>query len=161
MRINMGATVNEDVWDFAYGSNLSRVRMEKRTGRIRQAVRCYLPDHRLAFNKKAQEDGEVYASIIPSDGDRVWGAVYLCDPDAMGKLDRCEGVRDGHYYRMPVEVIGDDGAIFGAIAYVAGKDFVIAESRPSDEYLKHILDGAEEHALPEEYIEQIKSLAGR
>jgi cation transport regulator ChaC len=161
MRINMEAVVNEDVWYFAYGSNLSRARMEERTGRIRQAVRCFLPDFRLAFNKRASKPGEIYANIIPSEGDRVWGVTYLCGQGAMEKLDKCEGVSGGHYYRKSVEVIVDDGSIFSAIAYIAGEDFVIAESRPSDEYLNHILNGARKHELPEAYIEQIKSIARR
>src|SRR5262245_20567970 len=151
--------MNEDVWYFAYGSNLSPARMEERVGTIRKSVRCFLRNYRLAFNKRASKAGEVYANIIPSEGDRVWGVIYLCDSDAMQNLDVWEGVSGGHYYREQVEVVADGSSAFGAIADVAGK--VIPEGRPSDDYLKLILTGAKGHELPEEYIEQIKSIAGR
>ncbi|HEX5081871.1 MAG TPA: gamma-glutamylcyclotransferase family protein, partial [Blastocatellia bacterium] len=127
------------------------------TFRKRQSVRCHLPDYRLAFNKEAR-NGKACANIIPSKGDRVWGAVYLCDSDAIKELDGWEGYPK-HYDRKWVEVIADDGKVFKAIAYVAVK--VIPETRPSDDYLKRILDGAKEHELPKEYIEQIESIAGR
>ena len=78
-----------DIWYFAYGSNLSMDRTQQRTGSIRSARKACLKDYRLAFNKGGL-GGEVYANIVPSPGDVVWGVVYLCDQEAMAGLDDFE-----------------------------------------------------------------------
>ena len=54
-----------DVWYFAYGSNMSRDRKEKRTGLIRSARKARLPGYRLAFNKD-NHSGGAYANIVPA-----------------------------------------------------------------------------------------------
>ena len=63
--------MNKDQWYFAYGSNLFINQKERRTGRIRQAVRCRLPGFRFAFNKRGN-GGQVYANIVPDDAAEVW-----------------------------------------------------------------------------------------
>ena len=62
---------NDDVWYFAYGSNLWRDQKQDRTGAIRQGDErpriARLADHRLAFNKRGAR-GELFANIMP----HVW-----------------------------------------------------------------------------------------
>jgi hypothetical protein len=67
-----------DRWYFAYGSNLLVEQKELRTGAIRKSLRCRLPAHRFAFNKRAAS-GDVYANVIPDESATVWGVAYLCD----------------------------------------------------------------------------------
>ncbi len=147
-----------DIWYFAYGSNLSMDRKQRRTGLIRSSRPACLKDYRFAFNKGGA-GGEVYANIVPSPGDVVWGVVYLCDPEAMASLDEYEAVETGDYWRHPVEVEATDGELLRAEVYIAGDDFVIADSRPRPWYLDLILSGARKHGLPGEYIKSIEELA--
>ena len=147
-----------DVWYFAYGSNLSKGRKQERTGLIRCSHRVRLTGYRLAFNKKATK-GSVYANIVRKEESEVWGVIYLCNPEAMATLDRLEGVMGGHYERVLVAVELDDGTPQSAEAYVAGSKYIGSDENPSDEYLNHVITGANEHGLPPEYIESIRRLA--
>jgi cation transport regulator ChaC len=146
-----------DTWYFAYGSNLSVDQKTKRTGTIREARRCRLSGHRLAFNKERQQ-GDVVANIVPDEGATVWGVAYLCDEEAIAALDCCEGVTGGHYRHEHVAVVTDEGDVLEALTYVGGEDHVVEEGRPSRTYLDLILAGARHHGLPEEYIRQIEQL---
>jgi gamma-glutamylcyclotransferase len=146
-----------DRWYFAYGSNLSVDQKELRTGTIRSSVRCQLLGYRLAFNKRASSGG-VYANVMPNKPSAVWGVAYLCDENAIAALDRCEGVSGGHYRHEGVEVVTDGGEVLHALTYVAGDDFVCAEGRPRNDYLRKILDGARHHRLPDDYIASIEAL---
>ena len=150
--------MTEDTWYFAYGSNLSMDRKEKRTGCIREARVAHLPGYRLAFNKQG-ENGEVYANIMPADGDEVWGVIYRCNPEAMAKLDHCEGVDSGHYTREQVTAITRSGDAVPAETYIAGEGHLCEEGRPSDRYLNCILSGAKEHGLPADYIRRVEAIA--
>jgi gamma-glutamylcyclotransferase len=150
--------MNGDQWYFAYGSNLLVDQKEKRTGRIRQAVRSRLKGYRFAFNKRGGS-GQIYANIAPDDTAEVWGIVYLCNPEAIRRMDQCEGVASGHYERIRVTVETDTGEKVDAITYVAGEDFICEPGKPSDQYLGTIISGARHHALPEEYVRTIEALA--
>ncbi|MEX2142448.1 MAG: gamma-glutamylcyclotransferase [Pirellulales bacterium] len=147
-----------DTWYFAYGSNLSVDQKEDRTLKIRQAIRCRLPAHRFAFNKRC-DDGRICANIVRDDATEVWGVVYLCDSTAIRTMDRWEGVARGDYERLPVRVLNDMNEIIEAVTYVAGADFVCEPGQPSSDYLALILRGARHHGLPDSYIEQIELLA--
>jgi gamma-glutamylcyclotransferase (GGCT)/AIG2-like uncharacterized protein YtfP len=132
---------------------------EERTGTIRQAIPCRLSGYRLAFNKRAPA-GRAYANIVRDPSSEVWGVAYLCDPEAMQSMDRFEGVSDGHYERITVELATRAGESISAVAYVAGQDYLIDETAPLPNYLNRILSGARHHGLPEEYIARIESVAG-
>jgi len=149
-----------DAWYFAYGSNLSVDQKELRTGGIRQAIRSQLPGFRLAFNKRGS-NGEVYANVLPEPGQVVWGVIYLCNRAILREMDRHEGVSGGHYERLAVQVVTEQGEQGEAVTYVAGDKFVCPEGIPSDNYLTRIVSGARQHRLPEDYIRQIERLAGR
>lgn len=149
-----------DTWYFAYGSNLSKDRKQQRTGLIRSSRKVRLANYRLAFNKAANGGG-VYANIVEQAGSEVWGVVYLCNPEAMAKLDLNEGVMGGHYEQVQITVEMEDGTRYEADTYVAGERFVVAEEKPTDEYFGFIVNGASEHGLPLEYIQNLKLLAGK
>jgi len=148
-----------DRWYFAYGSNLAIDRKERRTGTIRQALRCRLPDCRVVFNKKAASGIEVYANITPARHEAMWGVAYLCDASAIAAQDEYEGVAGGHYKHAKVSVIADGSRTLHALTYVAGSGFVVQERQPSEAYLQTILSGARYHHLPEEYVRALEQYA--
>jgi gamma-glutamylcyclotransferase len=144
-----------DVWYFAYGSNLSKQRMQQRTGVIPVSQRVFLRDYRLTFN--AHVGQEFYANIAPSIGDVVHGVIYRCNPTAMTALDRYEGVAQGCYRRVAVEVETEEGERIRAEVYIAGERYVSEGGAPSTFYLGLISSGAREHDLPEQYVHWIES----
>jgi gamma-glutamylcyclotransferase (GGCT)/AIG2-like uncharacterized protein YtfP len=148
-----------DQWYFAYGSNLLVAQIESRTGRIHRAIRSRLQGYCFRFNNR-DENGEIYANIVPDPAAEVWGVVYLCDTEAIFKMDEFEGVADGCYRRIPVTVESDSGERIEATAYIAGEDFVGEPGKPSGEYLGRIISGARYHGIPEGYIEMLEKLAG-
>jgi gamma-glutamylcyclotransferase len=144
-----------DVWYFAYGSNLSKQRMQQRIGVIPVSQRAFLRDYGLTFNARVGQ--EFYANIVLSRGDVVRGVVYRCNPTAMAVLDRYEGVAQGCYRRAAVEVETEDGGRILAEVYIAGEKYVSENGRPNAFYLGLIIAGAKEHRLPDQYIHWIES----
>ncbi|MCX8037778.1 MAG: gamma-glutamylcyclotransferase [Candidatus Sumerlaeia bacterium] len=145
------------VWYFAYGSNLVRDRMGRRTGNILEAKRARLEGYRITFNKRGN-DGTGKANIAPNPGDTVWGVVYRCPPGALDILDGYEGVAGGHYARQKVRLRLDGGDELDAVTYVAGNAFIANSLIPSPKYLQTILRGAREYDLPEDYIRRVEAL---
>lgn len=145
----------EEIWYFAYGSNLSVVD-EKRKGRgnIHEAVPCRLPDYRLTFSKLGR-DGTCKANITPDPAAEVWGVAYLCDREAMAELDHSEGVDDGHYEHLVVKVHTRTSGVLEAITYTAGPEYLCEEGPPREDYARSIIHGARHHGLPEDYIRSL------
>jgi len=141
--------VQDYTWYFAYGSNLSKGRIEQRTGLVPPARTACLKNHRLAFNVHAEQ--AIYANVVPCYESIVWGAAYWCSCQMIDALDKYEGVATGCYRRSWVEVQAENGEPLQATVYVGGGNFVADEGLPSDAYLHLILTGAKEHDLPEKY----------
>jgi gamma-glutamylcyclotransferase (GGCT)/AIG2-like uncharacterized protein YtfP len=148
--------MSTDVWYFAYGSNLSRL-IKLRNGGMRPARVACLKDYRFAFNKRGSR-GEVYANVMASPGDVVWGVIYLCDGPTMDGVDRYEGVGSGDYLRQTLRVETRDGETVLAEIYLAGESFLATTGRPTPSYLQQIVSGAKHHGLSEEYIRGIERL---
>jgi cation transport regulator ChaC len=151
---------NNTIWYFAYGSNLSKDQMKERLGRVPEARIARLPGYRVAFNKRGQRQGQVYANIVEQDGGEVWGVVYQLRPDELRVLDDHEGADQGHYRRDRIEVITETGDTVKAETYFAGERWLCSETEPSREYACKILAGAREHGLPEEYVRSLERLTG-
>ena len=110
--------------------------VERATGAIRRTIPCRLAGFRFSFNMRVSGPKDrAYANIVRDSGWEVWGVVYLCNPSAMKKLDRYEGVSGGHYKRLNVEVITSTGERIKALTYVAGADRIVYDARRTREYL--------------------------
>jgi cation transport regulator ChaC len=143
-------------WYFAYGSNMNRAQMLSRAGQILEEELARLENYELVFNKKAR-GGSATANIRAAAGKTVHGVLYKIPEAAYRNLDRYEGVPQ-HYRRTEVQVTSAAGKRVAAQAYIATK--VEKGLRPAAHYLQGILDGAREHGLPAEYIEEIQAAAG-
>lgn len=144
-------------WYFAYGSNMSALRLfEERlkpegvgTG---QRIAGRLDGWRLAFNKQGRVPGTGAGNIVQAPGEAVHGTLNLLPAKGFEVLDRYEGVSGGHYERRNVSVWrGDTGATVGAITYVAL--LTAADLRPTREYLGHLLAGRD--LLPADYFRRL------
>jgi len=144
-------------WYFAYGSNMKRAQFQSRAGQILEEHRARLENYELVFNKKAR-GGTATANIRPANGKTVHGVLYKVPEAALRNLDRYEGVPE-HYRRIEVTVTDEQGGKTNAQVYIATKVERNA-LRPAAHYLQTILEGAAQHGLPENYIQEIRQAAG-
>lgn len=147
--------MSDDVWYFAYGSNMSRAKMRcvlKREPPSGQKAR--LEGYALAFNKLSTTWGYA-ANIGPEAGGVVWGVLYPCTARDLAELDNCEK----GYHRSRVPICQDGGKVVEALTYEADCPAPHPTGVPKPCYTQMLLDGAREHGLPEEYIKGIEAAA--
>lgn len=66
---------------------------------------------------------------LPGSGDRVRGELYSASAKALARMDELEGTRRGHYERLPIEVVREEGGgvessvVVEAEAYYADKSY--------------------------------------
>ena len=144
------------VWYFAYGSNMSSAQTRSRAGEIAEEQVGKLENYAIAFNKKAR-GGSATANIHPAQGKNVYGVLFRIPEQALRSLDRFQGAPE-QYRRIEVNVTASDGNKIPAQAYIATK--VEKGLRPAAHYLQSILQAAEEHHLPADYVEELKATAG-
>ncbi|RMH44075.1 MAG: gamma-glutamylcyclotransferase [Deltaproteobacteria bacterium] len=135
---------------FAYGSNMSRARLEARVGRVVDLGAARLDGYRHAFAKPGL-DGSGKGAILVDPNDHVWGVRYELNARQVAVLDDFEGLGTD-YRRATVDVAGEP-----AITYVQVR--VVDGLRPTDDYLQYYLDGMREHGIPEEYVDRIRRQA--
>src|SRR5262245_36438182 len=100
----------DDLWYFAYGSNMSPAVFVGRRGIRPLATRWgWLEDHSLRFDLPIGPGERACATVAPDAGRRVAGILYRITHDDAERLDRTEGVPRGIYQRVPV-VVTSDGA---------------------------------------------------
>lgn len=143
---------------FAYGSNMFTYKLEKRVGRVEIIGIGKLPKHALHFNK-VSIDGSLKANISPNDKENVYGVVFRINPGKKEELDKAEGLDKGYVEQeIEVEFLQSDAKI-KAFTYVANILDNSENNLPYDWYLELINSGAEEHKLPSEYKDRIKSIS--
>lgn len=130
--------------------------MRSRAGQILAEQLARLENYELVFNKKSR-GGVAGANIRNSNGRTVHGVLYKINESALRNMDRFEGA-PVHYRRIEIAVTDATGRKIPAQVYIATK--VEKGLRPQTHYLQTILDGAVEHGLPAEYIDEIRATAG-
>ena len=136
---------------FAYGSNMYRKRLSDRIGFIDKWDNGTVLKKQLSFNKLGQ-DGSGKANLIDQEDEKAYGVIYQVNESDLIKLDRFEV----GYERKTLEVQSDNNGYLKAILYLANnlQDFI----SPNKEYMNHILRGAEENGLKQNYIDYLKSI---
>jgi len=136
-----------DVWYFAYGSNMDPARLKMRCtdkgAPIVERVAGRLDGWRLAFNKqRLNRPGEGAANVMEDPAGVVEGTLNRMPALGLDLLDVDEGVAHGQYARRRVRVIRiDTGAAVDAVMYVALAGVMADALRPSRWYLDHLLAG--------------------
>ncbi len=148
---------DKDNWYFAYGSNLSKQQMLRRTGSIPPSRVVWLAHYQFAF-RRVLEGNDVFATIHPKQGSIVHGVAYQCSRIAMIQLDQFEGVAENCYRREMVDVTAGFGELLRCIVYI-GQAFTEESAQPNASYWDSIRTGAQEHRLPIEYINGLTRLA--
>ena len=139
---------------FAYGSNMLEERLQARCpSAICQGIGS-LEDHTLVFPRRSEVLRCGVAGVEEATGERVFGVLYHISVADLRRLDQFEGTASGAYHREEVDILLPDGSLQRAFVYVAtdtGRRY-----RPSREYLSFLVEGAEEHNLPPEYVERLR-----
>jgi cation transport regulator ChaC len=137
---------------FAYGSNMSSARFAARVSDAEALGRAQVIDWRLAFNKPGR-DGTGKANLVPTAGARTWGVAWTLPEDAWRVLDGFEP----DYERAVLPLRRADGRELHAHVYLYACPADTPSIPPSRDYVDHLVSGATEHGLPEEYIAKIRA----
>jgi hypothetical protein len=137
---------------FAYGSNMSHARLRERAPSAAPLGCNILTGHDLRFHKSSHDgSGKCDAFFTANSDDTIYGALFLIDPSHKPALDKAEGLGYG-YDEKEVTVIGVDGSPCIATTYIA--THIDAGLKPYAWYVNHVLVGARETLLPEDYIQK-------
>lgn len=139
---------------FAYGSNMETSRLQKRVPSAKPIGQAKLQGYRLVCNKKSK-DSSGKANLVDSPRDTVWGVLYKIDEAELDKLDRIES----GYARTLVKVATDRGTSVNAYVYVSSQ--LTRDARPYKWYKKLVIDGAQQHDLPECYLKYLKQIESK
>jgi hypothetical protein len=113
----------------------------------------WLEDWRLTF---AGEDivgweGAV-TTIVPSEGDRVFVALYDVHPWDEARLDEVEGVEAGTYTKLHLRVSTLDGDVTAWVYVLVGYEGGL----PTSWYLNEIANAAQKAGAPDDYVSGLR-----
>ncbi|MDX1589368.1 MAG: gamma-glutamylcyclotransferase family protein [Oleiphilaceae bacterium] len=142
---------------FAYGSNLSLRRLQARLPSARCVAVACLEEHRLVFHKCSERDRSAKCDAWYSGNprDRVWGMVAEIADKEKPRLDAIEGLGRGYEQKQVIVTTREGEALEAQMYYATAIDDHL---RPFDWYKQHVLVGAREHGLPEDYVAGIESV---
>ena len=146
------------LWYFGYGSNMQRGTFLGRRRMRPRAVRVGRVDGwRLAFDLGVGQGERAVANLAPDPAAHTWGVCWRITVPQAAHLDRTEGVgrRPGSYRRIPVCVCTDAGESLEAFTYYSTRGR--PGRKPSARYMGLLLQGAAEHALPEDWIDHLRA----
>lgn len=143
---------------FAYGSNMLPARLNKRVS-CAAIIRspCVLGQHRLVFHKIGKDgSAKCDALFTNKETDHVEGVLYDISEADISPLDEIE--KPG-YEKKAVTVIDKQGHSFHAFMYYAT---IIDDSlQPFTWYKRHVVEGAIQAGLSQEYISRIESMLSK
>ncbi|KFW67189.1 Gamma-glutamylcyclotransferase, partial [Pygoscelis adeliae] len=118
-----------------------------------------LQDFKLEFGHHQGRTSSVWrggtATIGQSPGDEVWGIVWKMNTSNLSSLDKQEGVEDGIYVPVEVNVHTQVGKVLTCRSYQM-KDYVCGP--PSPQYKKVICMGAKQNGLPTDYQKKLEAI---
>jgi hypothetical protein len=101
--------------------------------------------------------GEGFANLLPEPGAETYGVAYEITAEDLAHVDLTEGVLIGNYERVEIAIeslVGDGPT--RAFTLTSGKRS--PELIPSDRYLAILIEGAELHGLPMEWIAMLRAV---
>lgn len=129
---------------FAYGSNMSLEQMDYRCPDASVVENVRVDNYRLAFCSMNPRCG--VATILPEEGSQVEGVLWRITPECEKSLDRYEGYP--HLYgKETICVKNAEGQEKNVMVYTMNAPYKEYPARPSDFYLKGILEGCRENGL--------------
>lgn len=143
----------DNMYYFAYGSNMLTRRLRERVPSSHPLGIGSLRGHVLRFHKRSR-DGSGKCNVLRTGdaSDLVFGVVYEIDDRDRDRLDRVEG---SGYRGTSVEVaVGPK--VLDCYTYFARPETIDQTLHPAPWYKDLVLEGAREHELPGAYIRAIE-----
>lgn len=137
---------------FAYGSNMSRRRMDARCAGHAALGAGVLDGYALVIN------GRGVATLAPAEGVSVEGVVWTISEADEASLDGFEGVAAGRYAKHEMEIRLADGRRVAALVYVDPDCLPGTGCRPG--YADFLIEGAEDFRLSEHYCTTLRAALG-
>ncbi len=135
---------------FAYGSNMFSTKLQTTVGGMLNDLGiATLEDYSISFNKYSTRDRTGKTNIVPSNN-TVWGVLYDLTADQFKKLDESEG----GYQKIRV-IVKVNNETIEAETYIAKEQSIRNNLNPTQEYRQFLIDGAQEHNFPVEYINML------
>ncbi|MDW7772246.1 MAG: gamma-glutamylcyclotransferase family protein [Desulfobulbaceae bacterium] len=148
--------MNKNMLYFAYGSNLSTVRLTQRVPSSRLVASGRLGRHRLVFHKIGRDgSAKCDAWYTGRRQDYTLGAVYRIDPCHRHLLDAAEGLGNGYEIRN-IGIVTDSGSLMDAFLYTATA--IDRKRKPCHWYKEHVLRGMREHGFPDQYLAMVEAV---
>lgn len=154
---------------FQYGSNTLDSQLngpDRLNGDAIFVAIAALPNHKLSFGVWSSNRKCAAATLMPANGNWVWGALYNIPEQLVYRdrakvifrksLDQIEG-EGTNYRREKINVRLSDGSWQEAITYVAMSPK--SDIRTSVEYVSFILKGLRERGAPDQYISEVTQIA--
>lgn len=141
---------------FAYGSNMLTGRIRKRCPYASALGVAELHGHELRWHKRSRDGSDKRNLVQTSDATAVvYGVLYEIPVGEKPALDKAEGLGNGY------EAKNAEVAFRGAprMAYLYFATDVDSSLRPYTWYKALVVAGAEEHNLPNEYVERLVATA--
>lgn len=111
-----------------------------------------LRNHDLRFHKSSKDGSGKCDAFFTSDSETVmYGVLFEINPAEKSTLDKAEGLGYG-YEEKEVTVSARDGTSVTATTYIATK--IDENLKPYSWYVYHVLVGAKEASLPQDYIDE-------
>jgi gamma-glutamylcyclotransferase len=142
---------------FAYGSNLYPERLRRRVPSSRAIATTALRGYRLEFHKRSEDgSGKCNAFYTGHSNDHVLGVVYRMEVAERWLLDRAEGLSRGYHSRL--ERVMFDGREHEVFFYVADSAYIDASLAPYNWYKALVLSGAKIHGFPQPYLTVLQAV---
>ena len=136
---------------FIYAENLNPNQLKRRAPEHKFLFKAYLPDHTIHFPRFSSQWRCGLASVTPSPGERVWGAVFELTDEDLKILDAYDGeVPEGAFRHLEVTVMTEDEQKELVTTHAANP---IGKFRVKDDYLDFVRKGVKHWDLPEECLE--------
>jgi hypothetical protein len=149
---------------FAYGSNLDPPQLRQRCPSAQFVAVAKLPDHRLAFTRRAKDRGCGTCDGLPEPGQDIWGVVFEMSEADLGRMDASEGCIPGRpleqnaYNRVQREVLRDGKPDEPMLVWLYFANREPNPPLPNAAYKKQLMEGAKHWGLPEDYQAQLRSI---
>ena len=136
---------------FVYADNLNPTQLEKRAPEYKFLFKAYLPDHTIGFPRFSSQWRCGLASVIPLQGERVWGVVFEMTNEDLKILDQFDGeVPQGAYRHLEANVTTEGNQKELVTTHTAQP---IGKFKAKEHYLDFVVKGVNHWKLPDECLE--------
>ena len=140
---------------FLYGDHLNPTQLKRRAPEHQFLMLATLPEHTITFCRWSSQWRCGLASVTPSPGEQVWGAVFEVTEEDLRLMDLFEeDVPPSAFRQVQVTVLTDASEKILVTTYAAAP---IGKFKPKAHYLDWVMKGLKHWKLPEEAIDLWKS----